>query len=131
MGISRRRVADPSMFKFATLYNKLKDQTSNGSEIAMIVMALVAAIAITAIIALIFACVSKGIPALVFSIIGFLLFLVLNWDFSDRGVVPTGELQLGIWLLPPVSMQPLLRWQSCKAQSLDDWCVQAQGTVIP
>lgn len=86
---------DPSMFKFATLYNKLKDQTSNGSEIAMIVMALVAAIAITAIIALIFACVSKGIPALVFSIIGFLLFLVLNWDFSDRGVVPTDDYSWG------------------------------------
>lgn len=83
------------MFKFATLYNKLKDQTSNGSEIAMIVMALVAAIAITAIIALIFACVSKGIPALVFSIIGFLLFLVLNWDFSDRGVVPTDDYSWG------------------------------------
>lgn len=94
-GVRAGELADPSMFKFATLYNKLKDQTSNGSEIAMIVMALVAAIAITAIIALIFACVSKGIPALVFSIIGFLLFLVLNWDFSDRGVVPTDDYSWG------------------------------------
>ena len=44
---------------------------------------------------MIFACVSKGIPALVFSIIGFLLFLVLNWDFSDRGVVPTDDYSWG------------------------------------
>lgn len=94
-GVRAGELADPSMFKFVTLYNKLKDQTSNGSEIATIVMVLVAAIAIMAIIALIFACVSKGVPALVFSIIGFLLFLVLNWDFSDRGVVPTDDYSWG------------------------------------
>lgn len=94
-GVRAGELVDPSMFKFVTLYNKLKDQTSNGSEIATIVMVLVAAIAIMAIIALIFACVSKGVPALVFSIIGFLLFLVLNWDFSDRGVVPTDDYSWG------------------------------------
>lgn len=94
-GIRVGEMADPSMFKLATLYHRLEGKTASSSEIATIVTVLIAAIAIMAIIALIFACISKGVPALVFSIIGFLLFLALNWDFSDRGVVPSDDYSWG------------------------------------
>lgn len=86
-GVRAGELADPSLFKFVTLYNKLKDTVASGSEVATIIMVLVIAIAVAAILALVFACVSKGIPSLVFSVIGFILFLVLNWDFSERGVI--------------------------------------------
>lgn len=86
-GVRAGELADPSLFKFVTLYNKLKDNVAGGSEVATIIMVLVIAVAVAAILALIFACVSKGIPSLVFSVIGFMLFLVLNWDFSERGVI--------------------------------------------
>lgn len=86
-GVRAGELADPSLFKFVTLYNKLKNDVAGGSEVATIIMVMVIAIAVAALVALIFACIAKGIPALVFSIIGFILFLVLNWDFSDRGVI--------------------------------------------
>lgn len=86
-GVRAGELADPSLFKFVTLYNKLKDNVAGGSEVATIIMVLVIAVAVAVILALIFASVSKGIPSLVFSVIGFMLFLVLNWDFSERGVI--------------------------------------------
>lgn len=94
-GVRAGDLADPSMIKFVTLYNKLKDSVSNGSSIAAIVTVIVVAIAVVAIAALVFALVDKGIPVLVFDIIAFVLFLLLNWDFTDRGVVPSDDYSWG------------------------------------
>lgn len=94
-GIRAGELADPSMLKFLTFHNKLKGTVKSGSAIATIVTILVAVIAVAALLSIMFACLSKGIPALIFSLISFGAFLAMNWDFTDRGVVPSDEFSWG------------------------------------
>lgn len=95
-GITSSEVLDPSMVKFATSYSKLAKAGFGSEAIATVTIVLTCLIAACAVLALLFALLRKGVPTLVFGVLAFLLFLAQNWDFSDRGVVPSDTYDWGL-----------------------------------
>lgn len=93
-GVRAGDLADVSMFDFARLYRQMASSSGQRAQ-ATVTTVLVAAIVCTAVLALVFALLRKGVPTIVFTVVSFAAFLAFHWDCSDRGVVGNDTYGLG------------------------------------
>ncbi len=77
-----------SMAEYAKVYGSM------GQSFTLYV-ALVVLIGGFSSLALLFACLKKPIPIIIFTVLAFLVFCLQNWDYSDRGVVPSSDYDWG------------------------------------
>lgn len=85
-------MTDVSMFDYVRIYGSMLDTYSAG----IINIVLVVIIGVFAVLDVLFSVLRKGVPVIVFSILGTIVFLIQNWDFTDRGVAPSVRYDWGI-----------------------------------
>ena len=83
---------NPSMVDFVRIYMSI-ESTSGGQ--AYLTLGITVAIGVFALLAFLFAMLRKPIAAMVFDVLSMLAFALQNYDFSDRGVVPSDTFACG------------------------------------
>ena len=85
---------NPSMVDFIRIYKSLDNEYLSGVQ-AYVTLGVTVAIGVFALFALLFAMLRKPIAAMVFDVMSMLAFALQNYDFSDRGVVPSDTFAWG------------------------------------
>ncbi|WP_169172305.1 hypothetical protein [Bifidobacterium oedipodis] len=88
-------MSKPSMVTFTRVYMDNAGQYVASSQ-AYVTLVVTMAIVLFAVLTLLFAALRKPIAAMIFDILAGLAFLAQNFDFSARGVVPSGNYSWGI-----------------------------------
>ena len=78
-----------SMIEYAKLYPNIMNE-------GIIYLILVAVIGIFSVLTLLFSFLKKPIATTVFSLFAYIVFLIQNCDYSDRGVIPSTSYDWGI-----------------------------------
>ncbi len=95
LGMSNEDLADISLFEYARIYSA-SDELGMGDAFATLYVPLTVAPAVLGVLTLLFAALRKPIPSVVFSVLTVALSFLLNWDFEDRGVIPSSSYDWGI-----------------------------------
>ncbi|WP_288440451.1 hypothetical protein [uncultured Bifidobacterium sp.] len=85
---------NPSMVDFIRIYMSSDIEFVAGGQ-AYLTLGITAAIGVFALLAFLFAMLRKPIAAMVFDVMSMLAFALQNYDFSDRGVVPSDTFAWG------------------------------------
>jgi hypothetical protein len=93
--LEARDMVNRSMVDYAKVYSTLSNRLFAGNE-GNIYIIIVAAIGIFALIGLICAIFKKAIPTIVFTILSFLVFAFLSFDFYHRGEIPNENYNWGL-----------------------------------
>ena len=95
LGMSNEDLADISLFEYVRIYSASGD-LGMGHAFAALYVPLRVPPALLGVLTLVFAALRKPIPSVVFSMLTVALTLLLNWDFEDRGVIPSSNYDWGI-----------------------------------
>ncbi|QAY32890.1 hypothetical protein ESN35_05280 [Bifidobacterium pullorum subsp. gallinarum] len=85
---------NPSMVDFIRIYMSSDIEFVAGGQ-AYLTLSITVAIGVFALLAFLFAMLRKPIVAMVFDVLSMLAFALQNYDFSDRGVVPSDTFAWG------------------------------------
>ncbi|MFR7425648.1 MAG: hypothetical protein ACLUUF_01660 [Bifidobacterium pullorum] len=85
---------NPSMVDFIRIYMSSDIEFVAGGQ-AYLTLGITVAIGVFALLAFLFAMLRKPIAAMVFDVLSMLAFALQNYDFSDRGVVPSDAFAWG------------------------------------
>lgn len=94
IGMTNADSADVSLLEYMRVY--MSEEASGVSELLVVYVFLMAGILVCAAIALLLAVLRRPIGVMVFTVFTLGLTLVLNWDFEDRGVVPSSIYDWGV-----------------------------------
>ncbi len=94
--ITSGELLDISMFEYARIYALLSEDLYGNAAVGFFYVAMVGLIGGFALLNLLFVSLKKPIPGIVFSVLAFAVFLLQNWDYTDRGVVPSRSYEWGI-----------------------------------
>lgn len=84
-----------SMVEYANVYNQLSEQFWGSSANGIFYVVIVALIAGFALLAVLFSVLKKPIAIIIFTILSFGVFYLQNWDYTDRGVIPSSSYDWG------------------------------------
>lgn len=85
---------NPSMVDFIRIYMSSDIEFVAGGQ-AYLTLGITVAIGVFALLAFLFAMLRKPIAVIVFNVLSMLAFALQNYDFSDRGVVPSDTFAWG------------------------------------
>ena len=85
-----------SMAEYAKVYTTLSEQLWGNSSYGLFYAAFVVAIGVFSVLAVLFTCLKKPIAVIIFDILAFGVFSLQNWDYTDRGVIPSSSYDWGI-----------------------------------
>ncbi|MBQ8249057.1 MAG: hypothetical protein IJY93_04140 [Clostridia bacterium] len=85
-----------SMTDYAKIYSTMSQKMFGNSSAGVMYVVLVVLIAIFSAIALLFSILKKPIAIIIFDILAFLTFYIQNWDYTDRGIIPSSNYDWGI-----------------------------------
>ena len=92
--LEARDVVNRSMVDYANVYSKLSNRLFASNE-GNIYVGIVAAIGIFALLSLVLTLFKKAIPTIVFTLLSFLVFAFLSFDFYHRGEIPNESYNWG------------------------------------
>ena len=95
LGMSNEDLADISLFEYARIYSAA-GELGMGDAFAAVYVPFTVAPAVLGVLTLLFAALRKPIPSMVFSVLTVAMTLLLNWDFEDRGVIPSDSYDWGV-----------------------------------
>ena len=95
LGMSNEDLADISLFEYARIYSAA-GELGMGDAFAAVYVPFTVAPAVLGALTLLFAALRKPIPAIVFSALTIAMTFLLNWDFEDRGVIPSNSYDWGV-----------------------------------
>ena len=114
LGMSNDDLADVSLFEYARIYGA-SGELGMPEEFALVYVPITVAAVVLGGLTLLFAALRKPIPSIVFSVLTVALTLFLNWDFEDRGVIPSDTYDWGIakwvYLVAGVAVIACAVWQ--------------------
>lgn len=84
-----------SMISYVKLALKEGGQYTGSSVFGIIMLVIVIIIGLFSLLTFVFSLIKKPIPILIFTILACIVFCVLSWDFTDRGVVGENALSWG------------------------------------
>lgn len=93
--ITAGELLNVSMFEYAKLYLTVGEDMWDNSFPVILYTSLVALIGLFALLAVLFTLLKKPVRVIVFDILAFIVFVIQNWDYSDRGVVPSRKYDWG------------------------------------
>lgn len=96
MNLSAANMKNVSLLKYAHIYYTMSDEYWHDSAIGVFYIVLVAMVAGGALVAALFAFKRKPLWSIIFSTISTGVFQLLNYDFTDRGVIPSDSYDWGI-----------------------------------
>lgn len=89
-------MVDISMFEYAKVYGGLSKELFGNDAEGIFYVALVALIGVFAVLALFLALGKKPIGVMIFGLLSFAVFSMQNWDYEERGIVPSSRYGWGI-----------------------------------
>lgn len=114
LGMSNEDLADISLFEYARIYSA-SGELGMGDAFAAVYVPLTVAPVVLGVLTLLFAALRKPIPSVVLSVLTVALTFLLNWDFEDRGVIPSSSYDWGIarwvYLVAGVAVIACAVWQ--------------------
>lgn len=114
LGMSNEDLADISLFEYVRIYSA-SGELGMGDAFAAVYVPLTVAPVVLGVLTLLFAVLRKPVPAVVFSVLSVALTFLLNWDFEDRGVIPSSSYGWGIarwvYLVAGVAVIACAIWQ--------------------
>lgn len=114
LGMSNEDLTDISLFEYVRIYGA-SGELGMGDAFAAVYVPLTVAPAVLGVLTLLFAALRKPIPSIVFSVLAVALTFLLNWDFEDRGVIPSSSYDWGIarwvYLVAGVAVIACAVWQ--------------------
>ena len=84
-----------SMVEYANVYSNLADQLFGDSSYGVFYVVLVALIGGFSLLTVLFSFLKKPIAVIIFDILAFGVFSIQNWDYTDRGVIPSSSYDWG------------------------------------
>ena len=93
LGMSNDDIVDLSLAEHVRIYSAA-GELGMPEEFAAVYVPLTAAPAVLGALTLLFAVLRKPIPSILFSVLT--VTLLLNWDFEDRGVIPSDTYDWGV-----------------------------------
>lgn len=84
-----------SLFEYGRMYAAAAD-LGMAESIAIACLVIISAFALFAILTTLFSVLKKPIAAIIFDLLAFGVFLLIKWDFRDRGVLPSNRYDWGI-----------------------------------
>ena len=96
MNLTAKDMKDISMVEYASMYVTLEDQLFGGTGAGVFYAVLVGLIGGFALIAMLFALGRKPIAVMVFTALAYGVFTMQNWDYTDRGVIPSSSYDWGL-----------------------------------
>ena len=114
LGMSNDEIADLSLFGYARIYSAAGN-LGMPEEFVAVYVPLTVAPAVLGVLTLLFAALRKPIPATVFSAVTVAMVSLLNWDFEDRGVIPSDMYDWGaarwVYLIAGITVIACAIWQ--------------------
>ena len=114
LGMSNEDLADISLFEYVRIYSA-SGELGMGDAFAAVYVPLTVAPVVLGVLTLLFAALRKPIPSVVFSVLTVALTFLLNWDFEDRGVIPSSNYDWGIarwvYLVAGIAVIACAVWQ--------------------
>ena len=114
LGMSNDDIADLSLAEYVRIYSAA-GELGMPEEFATVYVPLTVAPAALGVLTLLFAALRKPIPSAVFSVLTVSLTFLLNWDFEDRGVIPSSNYNWGIarwvYLVAGIAVIACAVWQ--------------------
>ena len=96
MDLTAADMKNVSMAKYAQIYFTMSEEYWHDSTVGIFYIVLVAFIGGGALVAVLFALGRKPIGSILFGAASYGVFHMLNWDFTDRGVIPSDSYEWGI-----------------------------------
>ena len=96
MNLTAKDMKDISMVEYASMYVTLEDQLFGGTGAGVFYAVLVGLIGGFALSATLFALGRKPIAVMVFTGLSYGVFAMQNWDYTDRGVIPSSSYDWGL-----------------------------------
>ena len=84
-----------SLFEYGRMYAAAAD-LGMAKNIAIACLVIISVFALFAILTTLFSVLKKPIAAIIFDILTFGVFLLIKWDFRDRGVLPSNRYDWGM-----------------------------------
>lgn len=86
---------DISMVEYANIYGSMSEKLWGDSFTGTLYIALVVLIGGFSVLAVLFSILKKPIAVIIFDVLAYLVFCIQNWDYTDRGVVPSSGYDWG------------------------------------
>lgn len=96
MNLSAKDSFHFSMVEYAGIYGKHSTYLFGDSATGLLYTALVILIGVFSLLALLFVLRKKPIASFIFTLLSFSVFSLQNWDYTDRGVIPSSGYDWGI-----------------------------------
>ncbi len=96
LDLTSKDMINISMFKYTRIYYTLSEQVWGDKESGILYVVILSALGGFALIAAFCALSEKPIPIIIFSLLSFGVFCLQNYDYSDRGVLPSYLYNWGI-----------------------------------
>lgn len=93
--ITAGEIINVSMFEYAKIYLTAGEDIWGDSYHGIFYASFVALIGLFALLTVLLSLLKKPVGVIVFDILAFIVFLMQNWDYSDRGVVPSSNYDWG------------------------------------
>lgn len=84
-----------SMVEYAMIYGELSEQILGDASYGIMYVAIVALIGIFSLLSVLFAILKKPIPVIIFGLLALGAFSIQNFDYTDRGVIPSRSYEWG------------------------------------
>ena len=95
LDITNEQLLDVSLF--ARIYSALSGMEIS-RDISISCIAMISVFAFFALLTLLFSILRKAIPVIIFDLLTFVVFRIIQWDFEDRGVISNSKYDGGIAL---------------------------------
>lgn len=87
-------MTEVSLFEYVKVYSYMAKNDILKS-VSIVCMSIVIAFAVLSVITLLFSILRKPIAIIIFDVLAMINFLVIRFDFSDRGVIPSSSYNWG------------------------------------
>lgn len=95
MDMTAKDMINISMVKYAKIYSNISEQIWNNSSYGIFYVVMVALIGIFSLLSFLFSLLKKPIAVTLFSLLSFGVFSIQNFDYTDRGVIPSNAYSWG------------------------------------
>lgn len=96
IGMTNRSAIGISPFEFLRIYIfGASNYSGDLQTISIICIVVIGLIAVFSLLCMLFAALRKAVPLIIFDVLTFGVFLLMNFDFTDRGVIKNGNYDFG------------------------------------
>lgn len=95
LDMTAKDMVNISMVEYANVYGNFSEQIWGDTSYGIFYIALVALIGVFSLMAILFSVLKKPIAVTIFSLLSFGVFSIQNFDYTDRGVIPSSTYDWG------------------------------------